>query len=90
MKIITTNLELKDCQSDSAIFVLKDKLHILNSSAFRIYEILEKESPDIKLLLQKIKEVFSEEWEEHNMNIISDLFEILIKMKEEQLIDFVF
>ena len=50
----------------------------------------ELKSINIKLLLQKIKEVFSEEWEEHNMNIISDLFEILIKMKEEQLIDFVF
>jgi predicted house-cleaning noncanonical NTP pyrophosphatase (MazG superfamily) len=90
MKIITTTVEISDCQSDSAIFVANDRLHILNSSALRIYEIIEKESPDMKLLLEKIKEDFFEDWEEKNIDIISDLFEILVKMKEEQLINFVF
>ena len=44
----------------------------------------------MKLLLEKIKEDFFEDWEEKNIDIISDLFEILVKMKEEQLINFVF
>ena len=77
MKIHSLKTDITDIQSDGAIIVVGDKYHILNESAAAIYQIIVDEHPEMEHLIQIIKELYIEIWDEKYAQIITDLFEIL-------------
>ena len=88
MTIHALETELKDIQSESAIIVSGGKLHILNESAKKFYEIISNESPEIIRFIEKVQEFYAEVWQENELEIIADLFELLEQMRKAQLIEF--